>query len=286
MRKKNYRATFLFIVAIGAILVVNSCQKNTDLVEPVQTEEASPYSFGYLPLPADEYTSIPVVESIGLKTLPTSVSLNVPPVGNQGYEGSCVAWGTTYAGRSTSYQNTHGGVYSTGTNIFSPEYVYNQIKASSDCNSGSYVTTGLNLLLDQGVCLWDLMPYTDVDCDVMPNATQTAASSYYTIDSYATVPLTTEAIKEQLAAGKIVVVAGSVYKEFMNLAYDQVMTSTKGRNYGGHCYACVGYDDSKGAWKVMNSWGTSWGTDGFGWISYNLTTTVWREAYVIYEPVI
>jgi len=30
----------------------------------------------------------------------------------------------------------------------------------------------------------------------------------------------------------------------------------------------VGYSDDRGAFKVMNSWGTQWGNGGFGWISY------------------
>jgi hypothetical protein len=37
---------------------------------------------------------------------------------------------------------------------------------------------------------------------------------------------------------------------------------------GGHCIVIVGYDDSKKAWLVRNSWGTGWGTDGYGWFGY------------------
>ncbi len=283
MRKILFSATFLFIVAFGTMLVINSCQKDADVIDPLQSEEVVPYSFGWMPVPEDIYTSIPVAEQVQLKALPTSVNLVGPPVGDQGGEGSCVAWGTTYAARSTSYQNTFGGTYSTSTNIFSPEYVYNQIKASSDCGSGSYTTTGLNLLVNQGACTWSLMPYTDEDCDTYPNATQTANAANYKISSYATVPVTADAIKAQLAAGKIVVVAGSVYSAFMYLGYDKIITTAKGRVYGGHCYACVGYDDAKGAFKFMNSWGTSWATDGFGWIDYDIIYKYWREAYVVYE---
>jgi len=283
MKKNLFRSTMVLTVALVAMLVINSCQKDNESVAPLLAEEVVPYSFGCNMLPEAEYAKIPVAKFESVKTLPTSVNLVVPPVGNQGGEGSCVAWGTTYAARSTSYQNTNGGSYSTSTNIFSPEYVYNQIKASSDCNSGSYTTTGLNLLVNQGACLWNDMPYTDTDCDVMPNSTQTALAANYKISSYATVPVTVDAIKAQLAAGKILVVAGSVYGAYMNLGYDQVITTAKGRVYGGHCYSCVGYDDAKNAFKFMNSWGTSWATDGFGWIDYAIISKYWREAYVVYE---
>ncbi|MGD0777693.1 MAG: C1 family peptidase [Candidatus Solibacter sp.] len=36
----------------------------------------------------------------------------------------------------------------------------------------------------------------------------------------------------------------------------------------GHCIVIVGYDDSKKAWLIRNSWGTSWGTNGYGWFGY------------------
>ncbi|OFX19988.1 MAG: hypothetical protein A2041_07275 [Bacteroidetes bacterium GWA2_31_9b] len=281
MKKLLFSTTILFTVVLGTLLLVNSCQKDMDMSDSLQTEEYAPFSLGCNFLPAEEYAKIPTAPTSNLKALPTSVTLVTPPIGNQGGEGSCVAWGTTYAGRSTSYQNANGGTYSTATNIFSPEYVYNQIKATSDCGSGSYVTSGLNLLKTQGVCVWNLMPYTDASCSLLPNATQTAAAANYKITSYATVTRTSTAIKTQLAAGKIVIVAGPVYSSFMYLKNGAIQTTAKGKSYGGHCYAIVGYDDAKGAFKVMNSWGTSWASSGYGWVSYSLVSKVWTEVYII-----
>jgi hypothetical protein len=36
----------------------------------------------------------------------------------------------------------------------------------------------------------------------------------------------------------------------------------------GHCIVIVGYDDSKQAWLIRNSWTTGWGTNGYGWFGY------------------
>jgi hypothetical protein len=36
----------------------------------------------------------------------------------------------------------------------------------------------------------------------------------------------------------------------------------------GHMMTLVGYDDTKAAWRVMNSWGTGWGDNGFFWLAY------------------
>jgi C1A family cysteine protease len=46
--------------------------------------------------------------------------------------------------------------------------------------------------------------------------------------------------------------------------YHQVSTQLA----GGHCIVIVGYDDSKQAWLIRNSWGTGWGMAGYGWFGY------------------
>ncbi len=272
----------LLIVGVGGFLM-NSCQKTDVKPTTDQTPVVSNvfHELGCNLLPAEEYAKIPVAKDLSFDVKATSVNLVVPPVGNQGGEGSCVAWGTTYAARSIMWHKTHVASYSTSVNIFSPEYVYNQIKASSSCASGSYVTTGLNLLYNQGVCRWSLMPYTDVSCSTMPNTTQKNDARIYWINGYNTVSRTTSAIKAQLAAGNPVIVAGSVNNAFMYLANGVVLSTFSGSSLGGHCYCVVGYDDTKGAFKFMNSWGTTWASSGFGWIKYGYESAWWSEAYVL-----
>eukprot|EP01132_Coremiostelium_polycephalum_P015350 gene15350-18552_t len=36
-----------------------------------------------------------------------------------------------------------------------------------------------------------------------------------------------------------------------------------------HLIVLVGWDDDKQAWLVRNSWGETWGDEGYGWIKYN-----------------
>jgi cathepsin K len=36
-----------------------------------------------------------------------------------------------------------------------------------------------------------------------------------------------------------------------------------------HAVVLIGWDDSKGAWLLRNSWGTNWGIGGYCWIKYN-----------------
>ncbi len=280
--KKNFKVASLFVATavIGAALFFNACKKDVVTTE-VPDQKTAFYSLGCELLPANEYAKIPVAKTPVVDNKATIVNLNVPPVGNQGGEGSCVAFGTTYAGRSTEWQRTHPATWSQSVNIFSPEYVYNQVKVRRPCSSGSYVTTGLNLLVTQGVCTWTSMPYTDVSCTLLPTTAQKTEAALYKIASYSTVARTTADMKSFLAAGRIIVVAGPVSSGFMNLTSGSVLTTFDGTSLGGHCYAVVGYDDDKGAFKFMNSWGSTWATAGFGYIAYGYETTWWTEAYVI-----
>lgn len=280
--KRNFKI-FSFIVAgaiVATALIFNACQKETEEVLD-QPDDIIYFSLGCELLPASDYAKLPLAKVPEVEVKATVLDLNVPPVGNQGGEGSCVAWGTTYAARSINWQASHPATWSQSVNIFSPEYVYNQIKVRRPCSSGSYVIRGLDLLAAQGVCTWTSMPYTDVSCTLLPTTAQKTEAALYKISGYGTVTRTTDVIKSFLAAGKPVIVAGPVNNAYMSLVSGAVLTTFDGSSLGGHCYCVVGYDDNKGAFKFMNSWGTSWATAGFGYIAYGYETAWWTEAYAI-----
>jgi len=279
-RTFKFASLFVAVTLIGTALFFNSCKKDQVVTSAPQVV-GEYHAMGAEFLPAEEYAKIPQAKVPAVDIKGTILNLNVPPVGNQGAEGSCVAFGTTYDGRSANWQALHPAAWSTSVNIFSPEYVYNQIKARRTCTSGSWVTTGLDLLVSQGVCTWASMPYTDVSCTLLPTTAQKTEAALYKISGYSTVARTTTAIKSFLAAGKVVIVAGPVSNGFMYLTSGTVLTTFDGTSLGGHCYSVVGYDDDKGAFKFMNSWGTTWATAGFGYIAYGYEATWWTEAYVI-----
>jgi hypothetical protein len=39
--------------------------------------------------------------------------------------------------------------------------------------------------------------------------------------------------------------------------------------HGGHAICLCAYDDTKGAFRIKNSWGTNWGDRGYAWLSYD-----------------
>ena len=259
---------------------MNSCTPS-DGVAPENTSGlfgSESHVYGWVPAPAEELAKIPFALN-DRAALPASATLVTPPIGNQGQQGSCVGWCTGYSARSTMWHNKVGGAYSTATE-FSPAYIYNQVKIST-CSNGSYVTSALSLLKTKGVCTLASMAYTDKSCSAVPTAAQNTEAAKYKISSYSQVALNATAIKSQVAANNIVVVAGPVDLNFERLANGAILSTYNNKPLGGHCYAVVGYDDAKQAFKVQNQWGTGWASGGFGWISYSIISKIWQEAYVI-----
>ena len=64
------------------------------------------------------------------------------------------------------------------------------------------------------------------------------------------------------------------------LGKQQIWKQPGGQSLGGHALVLVGYDDHKQAYKVLNSWGPKWASQGYGWISYAHFAKVVREGYV------
>ena len=61
---------------------------------------------------------------------------------------------------------------------------------------------------------------------------------------------------------------------------DSVIDSDNG-DIGGHAMVAVGYDDTKKAFRIQNSWGRTWADSGYGWFSYDFWKRNVRFGYVI-----
>jgi C1A family cysteine protease len=213
-------------------------------------------------------------------TLPASYILTTPTPGSQGSEGSCVAWAAASARSIEQYYRTNATSYSNATNIFSPEFIFNQIQTGGCGSSSMYDAMGL--MTNKGVCTWQSMPYSSSNgCSLMPGTSQYAEAANYKIGSFSIVyGNDTTAIKSALAAkhplASIVVIDNNFYN-----AGPGYIWSSKGTGVIGHALTIVGYDDSKHAFKAMNSWGTTWGDGGFIWIDYSFLKSVAYELFVI-----
>jgi C1A family cysteine protease len=88
-------------------------------------------------------------------------------------------------------------------------------------------------------------------------------------------------LKKHVARGIPVTLGFPLYQEVVSRSVTETpgvlaYPSEDDREVGGHAVVVVGYDDRKaagepatpGALLIQNSWGTTWGEKGFGWLSY------------------
>ncbi len=220
--------------------------------------------------------------------LPEAVSLLkfAPPRQNQGQQGSCVGWSSTYAARSILE------AASTGTQAaFSPAFTYNQIKL--DGCQGSYIIKAMELLQREGAVGFNQFPYDDRTCDNEPNGSIRQAASANRMHGFTRLTnddnpddISVQAVKEHLAKDAPVcigmMVGGTFMQEMMGQEVWHPNNEDKAQmGFGGHAMCVIGYDDRKegGAFQIMNSWGPEWGKDGVGWVRYPDFKRFVREAY-------
>jgi len=236
----------------------------------------------------------PRLRGMSFAELPGAVDMtaDMPPVGDQGRQNSCVAWAAGY------YDKTHVEYiehwYGLGDHTWtldvpqhqiSPAFIYNQINAGSD--AGASILDAQIMLCDQGACMLSDFPYHDNDYVTWPSeSAYTHAITYRGYDSYG-ISITSDVginqVKYVLAANTTCVLGINIYPNFDHIEnYDTVYTvhDKSGRSRGGHAICIVGYDDNKqtadgpGAFRLVNSWGAGWGNHGYCWMSYYAVKTM------------
>lgn len=154
------------------------------------------------------------------------------------------------------------------------EQIVLSCSGAGNCEFGGSVFAVLNFLKNSGTYLERCYSYTATDGDCS-KACVNLQTNAYRIDGWTLVvngqngPADLSAIKNALYTNGPVVAYMKVYEDFSHYG-GGVYSYTSGDYTGSdHVVLIVGWDDSKGALKCKNSWGTAWGEEGFFWISYN-----------------
>lgn len=215
-------------------------------------------------------------------SLPAAVDLSshLPPVRSQGAIGSCAAWSTVYYARTLMEQSRRGWDAAREDHQFAPLFSYNQITQGR--NEGTAITAHMRLLQDLGAVSLDAFPYVD-RLDVQPSDDLKIRASDLKIEGFRSLPrrdgaLDLDAVRAFLAEGRPVVAGFELFEDFQRYQ-GGVYQTTDGTLLGGHAMTIVGYDDQKGAFRLVNSWGTNWGEEGFLWLSYESARSMTKTNY-------
>ncbi len=264
---------------------LQSCDPD-DKENPVTSLFSSEFSkYGYFG--SDNNSTIPVTTNFGFanSNLPSSIDLTskFPPVSSQGAYGTCVAWAVGYNVK-TAIEGMDRGLsasqLASASNQISPKDLFTAVPDGDkgpDCN-GTNFDDALKILLNRGAATLQTVPYTS-----MGNCSQSSLQSSWATDaanhkikSFRKIDATISSVQQNLANNVPVIFGAKLGDNFMDWNSDAVLSSHSGfTNVGIHAYhamAICGYDNNKGsngAFKVVNSWGSDWGNNGYIWVDYN-----------------
>ena len=247
--------------------------------------------------------------------LPASVDLSseLPPVGDQGTLGSCVGWAVGYYTKTLQEVVEMKWPPHADDHEFSASWLFNQVGGSISAAMNLIVNSGADTIssFPYNQNDWTTQPGPDS----MARAAHYKAATYYTLANTANDFKTTLAGGNTVVIGFDVLPDFDLMNGTTNTVFDTSAGTRALRSYpcdagctgdcngaglcgtcntttnvctvpactkapcnrGGHAIAIVGFDDNQQAFKFVNSWGSGWDGNGYGWLSYSLITDPFLE---------
>ena len=206
--------------------------------------------------------------------IPTSYEVSFGgKIKHQNGSGSCVSQATSYYAEVLNNRETQQWLE------LSPKFLYSQCFISP--TGGSYTKDNMALMCNEGIATEaDLSSYEngnppseifmqrkqDITAQTYDNALVYITKSYYTWDN-SNIDLYKQAIMQ--GNGCVVCSWGNNYcwanANILLPDYPSQMNWL-------HGIYLIGWDDTKKSFKFINSWGTQWGDNGYGYLPYDYVT--------------
>lgn len=229
-----------------------------------------------LPDARDHLFAVPPPTEI---VLPSNVDMRTqcPAVVDQGQLGSCTANAISSA---IEFDQMKQGL--PAEQVFTPSRLfiyYNErvIEHSVRSDAGAQIRDGVKSVSKLGACPESEWPYDIAKFAKRPTTRCYADAKLHKTVSYARVAQTLPHLQACLAMGYPIVIGFTVYDSFMS---DEVARTGMvpmpdlgtERVQGGHAVLLVGYDDLVQRFVLRNSWGSSWGMQGYFSLPYPYLT--------------
>ncbi len=309
MKQKMFKKSIIAIaiIALVAVFVMQAVNQDKDFdryarmleidarIQAMRAEiKANNYSFTVGHNPAMNYTieqlcgldqtrHIPLAHAINnlqkdnsikrTAVLPASYVGYATSIKNQGSCGSCWAFAAVGLLESVILKND-------GVEVdLSEQYMLDCNEWGWGCNGGFWPN---DMLVSPGSVFESCYPYLayETPCDESCPIAYNLQSWYFVTEDNVVPP--TEMIKDAIYTYGAV--AAGVYVDSFFQAYTSGVLDRckKTVNWTNHAIVLCGWDDTKGAWLLKNSWSTGWGENGYMWIPYGCDKVGDGAHYFIY----
>ncbi|MEP6949875.1 MAG: C1 family peptidase [Ginsengibacter sp.] len=240
-------------------------------------EKPPSFGYGWVPDLPDQRDLMYSASMMSIQKIPSKIDLRskCPVIYNQGQLGSCTA-------------NALGAAFQFGRRMqkldeFIPSRLflyYNErvMIKTVNSDSGAHIRNGIKSLNVNGICPEIEWPYIVEKFTEKPSKKCYDDALKSTIKSYERLNngnLTQ--LQSCLSEGFPFVFGFTVYESFETEVVAKTgmlpMPKAKEKVLGGHAVMAVGYDDSKQAIIVRNSWGKNWGLKGYFYMPYGYITS-------------
>lgn len=205
--------------------------------------------------------------------LPPKVDLRpyMTEVEDQKNTSSCVA--NAVAGAYEYLAKRHQGEIYDVSRLF----IYYNARAAEGAteeDGGSFIHDAIEGLKEYGACSEETWPFDEELVLTEPEQEAYNEAANFLVESVELVPVDLYAWKHCLAEGYPIIFGISLYNSF-DLHRKKGVVPVPSPNeasrasHGGHSMLCVGYSDKDRLFIVRNSWGSSWGDNGYCYIPYD-----------------
>ena len=224
---------------------------------------------GYIPSPIspgdESYTYID-------NPIPNQVDLSnyFGPIKDQGQLGSCTAFPVAGVYEFLAMQNSK-------TVEISEQFIYYDTRKRQGNESEDTGATLLDTIISikkSGACYSSTCPYSIDTYHLSPSEEAYTEAKHQIVEKAVRVKVKEDDFKHAISNGYPVIFGLKLYKSFYSKDGNGIIPYPASNeksydNHGTHAMLIVGYNDDEKLFKVRNSWGTSFGDNGYCYIPYD-----------------